>query len=67
MEWDNSGEDWRFSNDVLEDFNAPIPQGMELTEEESAYAGLSKDPRMTALIEYAGFHEIEQYDEMLRM
>lgn len=65
MDWDNSGEDWRFSNDVLENFDGPIPQGFELTEEETSYAGLSNDPRMTAIIKHGGYSEIEHYDDMI--
>jgi hypothetical protein len=63
---DYETEEWRFSSDIRESVDAPIPEGEELEDEECAYAGLPIDPRMAALLEDDFIAEPEFYERMLK-
>lgn len=67
MHYGISGKDWRFDEDSRDDYAAPIPDGLELTDEECRFANLPNDPRMTALLERGGYHDVEFYDGLLEM
>ena len=68
--FDLEGKPWRFSTETLDSFSAPIPGDIgpsegELSEEETLYAGLPHDPRMTAMREHGGYMFPENYDHIL--
>lgn len=62
-----SGNDWRFDSESRDGYEAPIPDGFELTEEECRYANLPDDPRMIAMLQHGGYSDVEHYDRLLKL
>ena len=60
-------EDWRFSGDIREDYNAPIPDEDFLYEEECLFAGIPVDPRMAGVMGDRESFELTHYDKIIEM
>ncbi len=62
QQWDDDGKPWRTSDDIRDSTAAPIPESLELEEEECKFAGIPLDPGMQALLDdnYVGSPEIYQ-------
>ena len=62
---DNSGGEWRFSSNARDSYDAPIPDGFELTEAESHFAGLPNDPAMVAILSDGVLMDADVYDNLI--
>jgi len=59
------GNDWRFQSDVREGYEAPIPNGIELSEGECQFAGIPPDPTMQALLQGTAMLSVSKFDEWI--
>jgi hypothetical protein len=59
--------EWRFWDEVREDYSAPIPEGFVLTQDETRYAGIPDDPDMIARLCGISFLEPESYQMLIDM
>ncbi len=59
--------EWRFSDEVREEYSAPIPDGLELSQEECRYAGIPDDPDMIARLHGIRFLKPEYYQMLIDM
>lgn len=58
-------EPWRTYRDVRESYEAPTPSGLELDDEECAYAGIPKDPTMQNLLNGDELLDVEHIKQMM--
>lgn len=63
-EW-HSGSSWRASKDVRDSHIAPTPFGLELEDEECAYADIPKDPRMQNILNGDYLFDVAQIKNMM--
>lgn len=56
---------WRFSPEIRDTNEAPVPGGPELTEDECRYAGIPIDPRTVALLDDTETLEPNYYKDLL--
>ena len=60
-------EPWRTSGDVRDSYYAPIPAGLELNDEECAYAGIPKDPTMQNLLNGDQLLDVAHIKKMMEL
>lgn len=65
-EW-HSGDSWRASKDVRDTHTAPMPAGLELEDEECAYAGIPKDPRLQNLLNGDFLSDVQQIKNLMEL
>ena len=61
----SSGGPWRTPKEEYDSYVAPTPVGLELEDEECAYAGIPKDPRMQQLLDGNYLTDVEQLSKII--
>jgi len=65
--WYGEDDDYRLELDEVDGFEAPVPAGKDITEEECRYAGIPLDPRTKALVNDTENLDLKHYDDLIRI